>query len=52
MVSIAFVGAGSVVFTRQLVADILRYPELADARLVLHDIDPSGSASPRAPRVR
>ncbi len=40
MVSIAFVGAGSVVFTRQLVADILRYPELADARLVLHDIDP------------
>ncbi|WP_129789169.1 alpha-glucosidase/alpha-galactosidase [Promicromonospora panici] len=40
MVSIAFIGAGSVVFTRQLVADILRFPELADARLVLHDIDP------------
>ncbi|WP_454855007.1 family 4 glycosyl hydrolase [Promicromonospora soli] len=40
MVSIAFIGAGSVVFTRQLVADILRLPELADARLVLHDIDP------------
>ncbi len=40
MVSIAFIGAGSVVFTRQLVGDILRYPELADARLVLHDIDP------------
>jgi len=39
MVNIAFMGAGSVVFTRQLVADILRYPELADARLVLHDID-------------
>lgn len=39
MVNIAFIGAGSVVFTRQLVADILRYPELADARLVLHDID-------------
>ncbi|WP_460749265.1 alpha-galactosidase [Myceligenerans cantabricum] len=40
MVSIAFIGAGSVVFTRQLVADILRFPELVDARLVLHDISP------------
>ncbi|WP_460887096.1 alpha-galactosidase [Promicromonospora xylanilytica] len=40
MVSIAFIGAGSVVFTRQLVADILRFPELVEARLVLHDIDP------------
>lgn len=40
MVSIAFIGAGSVVFTRQLVADILRFPELTGARLVLHDIDP------------
>lgn len=39
MVSIVFVGAGSVVFTRQLVADILRLPELVNARLVLHDID-------------
>ena len=39
MVNIVFIGAGSVVFTRQLVADILRYPELSDARLVLHDID-------------
>ncbi|MGO2097521.1 MAG: alpha-glucosidase/alpha-galactosidase [Candidatus Microbacterium stercoravium] len=39
MVNVAFIGAGSVVFTRQLVADILRYPELADVRLVLHDID-------------
>ncbi|WP_119695915.1 alpha-glucosidase/alpha-galactosidase [Microbacterium halotolerans] len=41
MVNIAFIGAGSVVFTRQLVADILRFPELADARFVLHDIDPA-----------
>ena len=40
MVSIAFSGAGRVVFTRQLVADILRFPELAEVRLVLHDIDP------------
>lgn len=40
MVSIVFLGAGSVVFTRQLVTDLLRFPELHGARLVLHDIDP------------
>lgn len=40
MVTIAFIGAGSVVFTRQLVSDILGFPELADAHLALHDIDP------------
>lgn len=39
MVTIAFIGAGSVVFTRQLVADILRFPELAEVTLALHDID-------------
>ncbi|GAA1626235.1 alpha-glucosidase/alpha-galactosidase [Georgenia ruanii] len=39
MVTIAFLGAGSVVFTRQLVADLLSFPELADAHLALHDID-------------
>ena len=39
MVTIAFIGAGSVVFTRQLVADLLRFPELADVELSLHDID-------------
>ena len=37
---IVFVGAGSVVFTRQLLHDILSYPELCDAEIVLHDIDP------------
>ena len=36
---IAFVGAGSVVFTRDLLFDILAMPELADAELRLHDID-------------
>ena len=40
MIRIAFVGAGSVVFTRQLLHDILSYPELAGAAIVLHDIDP------------
>jgi alpha-galactosidase len=36
---ITFLGAGSVVFTRELLAGILSYPELREARLVLHDID-------------
>ena len=39
MVRIAFIGAGSVVFTRDLLADILRMPELAGAHIALHDID-------------
>jgi alpha-galactosidase len=39
MTSVAFIGAGSVVFTRQLLADLLRYPELKDLDLRLHDID-------------
>ena len=37
--TIAFIGAGSVEFTQQLLADIFGYPELADARIALHDID-------------
>jgi alpha-galactosidase len=36
---IVLVGAGSVEFTRNLLADFLAYPELADATIVLHDID-------------
>jgi alpha-galactosidase len=40
MTTIAFVGAGSVVFTRQLLSDIFGFPELADATIALHDIDP------------
>ncbi len=39
MTRIALVGAGSVEFTRNLLGDILSYPELRDAELVLHDID-------------
>ena len=37
---IAFVGAGSVVFTKRLLTDILSFPELQDATVALHDIDP------------
>jgi len=40
MTRIAFVGAGSVEFTRDLLGDILTFPELSDATISLHDIDP------------
>ncbi len=48
MTTIVFLGAGSVVFTRQLLTDILGFPELTGARLVLHDIDPDRLATARA----
>jgi alpha-galactosidase len=37
---IAFIGAGSVVFTKNLLGDILWFPELRDVEIALHDIDP------------
>jgi alpha-galactosidase len=40
MTRIVLVGAGSVEFTRNLLGDFLSYPELRDATIVLHDIDP------------
>lgn len=40
IVRIVLIGAGSVVFTRNLLADLLAYPELHDATIALHDIDP------------
>ncbi|MEY9861657.1 alpha-galactosidase [Catenulispora sp. GAS73] len=40
MFRIVFIGAGSVVFTRQLLHDILSYPELSGVTIALHDIDP------------
>jgi len=36
---ITIVGAGSAEFTRELLGDILSFPELASARVVLHDIN-------------
>src|SRR5689334_4421801 len=36
---IALIGAGSIVFTRNLLGDILSYPELANCEFALHDID-------------
>jgi len=40
MPRIAFIGAGSVVFTKNLLGDILSFPELGDVEIALHDIDP------------
>jgi alpha-galactosidase len=37
---IVLVGAGSVVFTRNLLGDILSAPSLRESEIVLHDIDP------------
>jgi alpha-galactosidase len=39
MTTISVLGSGSVEFGRSLVADLLTSPQLAGARLVLHDID-------------
>ena len=46
---IVFIGAGSVVFTRNLTRDILTFPELADCEIVLMDID--GERLARADRL-
>jgi alpha-galactosidase len=39
MTRIAFIGAGSVEFTKNLLGDLLTFPELSDATIALHDID-------------
>jgi alpha-galactosidase len=38
--TVVIIGAGSVEFTRELLGDILSFPELQSIRIVLHDIDP------------
>ena len=40
MPKITFLGAGSTVFAKNLLGDILSFPELAEATISLHDIDP------------
>jgi alpha-galactosidase len=37
--TVVIIGAGSVEFTRELLGDILSFPELASIRVVLHDIN-------------
>jgi alpha-galactosidase len=39
MPKITLIGAGSTVFARNLMGDILSFPELADSTISLHDID-------------
>jgi len=38
--TVCFVGAGSAEFTRQLLRDLLSYPDLGPLELVMHDIEP------------
>jgi alpha-galactosidase len=40
MTKIAFIGAGSTVFAKNLLGDILSFPELSNATISLMDIDP------------
>jgi alpha-galactosidase len=48
MTRIAFIGAGSVVFTRNLLSDLLWFPELHDVEIALHDIDADRLATAEA----
>ncbi|HEU5420168.1 MAG TPA: alpha-galactosidase [Streptosporangiaceae bacterium] len=49
MVKVAFVGAGSVEFTRNVVTDLCSFPELRDGlHLALHDISPDRLEHARA----
>jgi alpha-galactosidase len=55
MAKIAFIGAGSVEFTRELLGDLLAFDELADTHIALHDIREdrrSGPATRSARRPR
>lgn len=45
MARVAFIGAGSTVFAKALIGDILTFPELADVELALMDIDPERVAT-------
>jgi alpha-galactosidase len=40
MPKITFLGAGSTIFAKNLLGDILSFPELAEVTISLHDIDP------------
>jgi alpha-galactosidase len=39
-IKVAFIGAGSLGFTRVLIKDLMKVPELLDTHFALHDIDP------------
>jgi alpha-galactosidase len=40
MAKITFIGAGSTIFAKNLIGDILSFPELANSTITLFDIDP------------
>src|SRR5688500_9183030 len=48
MARITLVGAGSMVFTKNLLSDLLTLPGLAESTLVLHDIDEGRLANAHA----
>jgi alpha-galactosidase len=48
MPKITFIGAGSTVFARNLLRDILTFPELAGSTITLFDIDPARLADSEA----
>jgi alpha-galactosidase len=45
---VAFIGAGSVVFTKNLLVDVLSFPELRGVEIALHDIDADRLATAEA----
>ncbi len=47
MPKITFLGAGSTVFARRLLVDILNFPELAEATICLHDVNEERLATSR-----
>jgi alpha-galactosidase len=48
MATITFVGAGSVVFTKDLLGDLFSFPELHSSTIRLHDINPDRLATAEA----
>lgn len=46
-VKLAFIGAGSTIFMKNIVGDMLHFPALRDARIALMDIDPQRLAESR-----
>jgi alpha-galactosidase len=48
LTKVAFIGAGSVVFTKNLLGDILAFPALREVEIALHDIDPDRLATAEA----
>jgi alpha-galactosidase len=51
LIKIAFIGAGSVVFTKHLLTDVFKFPELRGTTVALHDIDPERLALGRRERA-